>query len=247
MITTTAAPPIAEPTSDPRRGVRAGWGRGVGPWTLRIAVLFAGLFLYGLSAAMLLGSGLGAMPWDVLHEGVALHSPLSVGVVSIVVAALVLLAWAPIRQRPGLGTVCNVVLIGTVIDLMWPVIGSPQQWWAKVALMLGGIVLNAVATVMYIGADLGPGPRDGLMTGLVRRTGRSIRLVRSTIELTVVLVGWLLGGPLGIGTVLYAIAIGPLIQLVARRSPLPAMPGAGVRKRRGSSDAACSSSTRGSC
>jgi uncharacterized membrane protein YczE len=137
-----------------------------------------------------------------------------------VVGAVVLLAWIPLRQRPGLGTVSNVVVIGLAVDATLAVLPAPSGLAARVGLVVAGVLLNAVATVAYIGVHLGPGPRDGLMTGLVRRTGRSVRLVRTSIEATVVLTGWLLGGTLGVATVVYALAIGPLVHVLLPRLAL---------------------------
>jgi uncharacterized membrane protein YczE len=180
----------------------------------RLVQLYAGLALYGASMALIIRSTLGNMPWDVLHQGLAERSGLTIGVVSIVVGAVVLLAWIPLRQRPGLGTVSNVVVIGVAVDATLAVVPAPGALPLRVGLLVAGVLLNAVATAAYIGVHLGPGPRDGLMTGLVRRTGGSVRLVRTSIEVVVVLTGWLLGGTLGAGTVLYALAIGPLVQLL---------------------------------
>ena len=180
----------------------------------RLVQLYAGLVLYAVSMALLLRSTLGNMPWDVLHQGLAERTGWSIGRITIVVGALVLLSWIPLRQRPGLGTVSNVVVIGLVVDGALAAVPAPSELPWRVSLLVAGLLLNALATAAYIGVDLGPGPRDGLMTGLVRRTGGSVRLVRTSIEVAVVLTGWALGGTLGIGTVLYAIAIGPLVQLL---------------------------------
>ena len=185
--------------------------------TRRLVQLCAGLVLYGVSMALLVRSGLGVMPWDVLHQGLARQLGWSLGVVTMVVGALVLLAWVPLRERPGLGTVSNVVVIGLALDVALAVLPEPSSLPLRVALVPAGILLNAVATAAYIGVHLGPGPRDGLMTGLVRRTGRSVRLVRTSIEVTVVVLGWLLGGTLGVATVLYALAIGPLVHALLPR------------------------------
>jgi len=185
--------------------------------TRRLVQLYAGLVLYGVSMALLVRSGLGVMPWDVLHQGLARQLGWSLGVVTIVVGALVLLAWIPLRERPGLGTVSNVVVIGLALDVALAVLPEPSSLPLRVALVPAGILLNAVATAAYIGVHLGPGPRDGLMIGLVRRTGRSVRLVRTSIEVTVVVLGWLLGGTLGVATVLYALAIGPLVHALLPR------------------------------
>lgn len=178
----------------------------------RIPQLFLGLVLYGVSMALLVRGALGVLPWDVLHQGLALHLPLSFGQVIIVTSLVVLLLWLPLRQPPGLGTVANAVVIGLVVDpvLLW--LDEPSGLLPRIALAAAGIVLNGVATAMYIGAQLGPGPRDGLMTGLAQRTGRSIRLVRTILEAVAVAAGWLLGGVLGVATIAYALLIGPLTQ-----------------------------------
>jgi uncharacterized membrane protein YczE len=183
----------------------------------RLIQLYAGLALYGVSMALMLRSTLGNMPWDVLHQGIAHRLGWSLGTVTIVVGALVLLGWIPLRQLPGLGTVSNVVVIGVAVDAALAVVPAPSSLPLRVVLLAAGVLLNAVATASYIGVHLGPGPRDGLMTGLVRRTGGSVRLVRTAIEVAVVATGWLLGGTLGIGTVVYAIAIGPLVQVLLPR------------------------------
>ena len=196
----------------------------------RLAQLMVGLVLYGASMGMMVESHLGLDPWDVFHDGVARRLPLSFGAVVIVTGVAVLLLWVPLRQVPGLGTVANAVVIGVATDATLHLLDRPGNLAARAALLVGGIVLNGLAGALYIGAQLGPGPRDGLMTGLVRRTGLSVRLVRTSIELTVLAVGFLLGGTLGVGTVLYALAIGPLLQvflphtvvrLEERRSPDP--------------------------
>jgi uncharacterized membrane protein YczE len=178
----------------------------------RLTQLAIGLCLYGLSMAMMLRSMLGLNPWDVFHSGLATRVPITFGQVTIIVGAFVLLLWWPLRQRPGLGTVDNVFVVGLAADAGLAVISEPTALPARILLLVGGVVLNGVATGLYIGSQLGPGPRDGLMTGFSRSTGLSLRLVRTTIELTVLAVGWLLGGTVGLGTVLYAVAIGPLSQ-----------------------------------
>ena len=183
----------------------------------RLVQLYAGLLLYGFSMALLVRSGLGVTPWDVLHQGLARQLGWSLGTLVIAVGVLVLLAWIPLRERPGVGTVSNVVVLGLALDASLAVLPPSLPLGARLALVPAGIVLNAVATAAYIGVHLGPGPRDGLMTGLVRRTGRSVRLVRTSIEVTVVALGWLLGGTLGVATVLYALAIGPLVHLLLPR------------------------------
>jgi uncharacterized membrane protein YczE len=178
----------------------------------RLAQLYIGLPLYGLSSGLLVRSRLGLDPWDVLHQGIARHTGIKIGTVLIIVGAVVLLGWIPLRQRPGLGTLSNLVLIGVALNLSLTYLPSEAPLIVRVAEMFGGIGLCGVATGMYIGANFGPGPRDGLMTGLARRTGRSIRFTRTAIELTVLTSGWLLGGNVGIGTVLFALLIGPLAQ-----------------------------------
>ncbi|MDG4805278.1 hypothetical protein O7634_00715 [Micromonospora sp. WMMD1120] len=180
----------------------------------RLSQLYLGLVLYGLSMALMIRSHLGLDPWDVFHQGVAERTGLSFGTVTIGVGALVLLLWIPLRQRPGLGTVSNVVVIGLVVDATLALMPATDPLGLRIALLVTGIVANGAATALYLGARLGPGPRDGLMTGLVaRRPGLSVRLVRTVIEVTVLALGWLLGGTVGVGTVAYALAIGPLTQL----------------------------------
>ncbi|WP_418955931.1 YczE/YyaS/YitT family protein [Streptomyces tritici] len=182
----------------------------------RLTQLYVGLALYGASSALLVRGGLGLEPWGVLHQGLAERTGLTIGTVSIVVGAVVLLLWIPIRQKPGLGTVSNVFVIGVAMDATLALVPDAQGLPLRIALMLLGIVLNGLATGLYIAARFGPGPRDGLMTGLHRLTGRSIRLVRTAIEVAVVVSGFLLGGSLGVGTVLYALSIGPLAQFFLR-------------------------------
>ena len=181
----------------------------------RLLKLFLGLTAYGVSMVMMLQSDLGLMPWDVLHQGIALQGDWPMGRVTIAVSVVVLLLWIPIRQKPGFGTVSNAIVIGLVFDTVNGQIGDrllDATIATRMALLIGGILLNAVATAAYLGAHLGPGPRDGLMTGLVRRTGRSVRLVRTLIEGSVMVSGVLLGGTLGVGTIAYVLLIGPLIQ-----------------------------------
>jgi uncharacterized membrane protein YczE len=188
----------------------------------RLVQLYLGLALYGFSMALMVRAELGVMPWDVLHQGLARSLGGSLGTVSMVVGALVLLLWVPLRQRPGVGTLSNVVGIGLSVDASLAVLPDVgDNLLLRALLVVAGIVLNAVATAAYIGVRLGPGPRDGLMTGLVRRTGWSVRLVRTSIEVAVVAVGWLLGGTLGVATVLYALAIGPLVQPLLTRFTVP--------------------------
>ncbi|MFF5342993.1 YitT family protein [Streptomyces althioticus] len=192
----------------------------------RLFQLYAGLALYGASSALLVRSGLGLEPWNVLHQGLSERTGLSMGVVLTALGALILLLWLPLRQRPGLGTVSNVLVIGAAMDATLAVVPDAHGMAVRVALMASGIALNGAATGLYIAARFGPGPRDGLMTGLHQRTGVSVRLVRTAIEITVVVTGFVLGGTVGVGTVLYAVAIGPLAQLFLRVFAVPA-PGEG--------------------
>ncbi len=190
----------------PREQLRAG------KLPRRLTQLMIGLTLYGLSMAMMIRGALGLDPWDVFHAGLASRVPLTFGQVTIVVGALVLVLWWPLRQWPGFGTIANVVVIGVAADVGLGLLSTPDALWARGLLLAFGIVLNGLAGGLYIGSQLGPGPRDGLMTGFARRTGLSIRVVRTTIEIVVLVVGWVLGGPVGVGTVLYAVSIGPLVQ-----------------------------------
>jgi uncharacterized membrane protein YczE len=178
--------------------------------TRRLTQLLLGLGLYGVSLAFVLRAGLGLAPWDVLHQGLAEHLDATVGQMVIAVSFVVLLLWIPLRERPGFGTFANAVLVGVFVDLTLLVLDPADGWPARVLLLLLGVLLNGLATALYIGASLGPGPRDGLMTGMVRRTGHSVRLIRTVIEVTVLVVGFLLGGTVGVGTLLYAFAIGPV-------------------------------------
>lgn len=191
----------------------------------RLVQLYVGLALYGASSALLVVSGLGLEPWNVLHQGLAELTGLTIGVVSIIVGAAVLLLWIPLRQRPGLGTVSNVFVVGLAMDGTLALVPDAHGLAVRIPLLLAGIVLNGAATGLYISANFGPGPRDGLMTGLHRLTGRSIRLMRTVIEVTVVAAGFALGGTVGIGTLLYALAIGPLAQLFLRVFAAPSASG----------------------
>lgn len=179
---------------------------------LRLLSLFTGLTLFGISMAMLIQSGLGMLPWDVLHYGIARHLPVTIGTVVVGVSLLLLLLWIPMREMPGLGTIANALWIGVVLDLTLLVLPPAEHLGWRIAFMLGGIVINGVGTAMYIGAQLGPGPRDGLTTALSRLLPVSLRVVRTGIEVTVALVGWLLGGVIGVATVLFAFSTGPLTQ-----------------------------------
>jgi len=178
----------------------------------RFLALFTGLALYGLSVSLLVVADLGLDPWDVLHQGIARRTGISIGISTIVISAVVLLLWIPLRQRPGLGTLSNAVLIGVAMDVSLALLPRPGAMAWRVTFMIVGIVLNGLATGLYIGAGMGPGPRDGLMTGLAARGG-SIRVVRTAIELSVLAIGFVLGGSVGVGTVAYALSIGPLAHL----------------------------------
>ena len=179
----------------------------------RLPQLYVGLVAYGVSLAMMVRGDLGLAPWDVMHSGLAAHLPLTLGQAVVLMSFVVLVAWIPLREVPGLGTISNALVIGFAADATLGLLERPSMIVLRVLLMAGGILLCGLATALYMGAQLGRGPRDGLMTGLARRTGLSLRLVRTLLELSVVIVGLLLGGHLGVGTILYAFALGPLTQL----------------------------------
>lgn len=178
----------------------------------RSAQLLTGLSLYGVTAAMLVLAGLGLDPWDVLHQGLSRTFGLGIGTWVILISCVVLVAWWPLHQRPGAGTIANAILVGAVIDLVLSLAHAPRDLWARVTLLAGGVIGNGIATGLYIGAGLGPGPRDGLSVGISAR-GHSMRVVRTAIEATVLVTGVLLGGTVGVGTVLYALAIGPITHV----------------------------------
>jgi uncharacterized membrane protein YczE len=186
----------------------------------RLAQLYAGLVLFGVSMALMIRARLGLDSWDVLHQGIARRSGVQFGWVVIAIGAAVLLLWVPLRQRPGIGTISNVIVVGLAVDAALDVMPAPGAMPARIALLVSGVVVNGVATGLYIGAGLGPGPRDGLMTGLAAR-GHSIRVVRTAIEVTVLAGGWLLGGSVGVGTVLYAVTIGPLAHYFIPHLSIP--------------------------
>ncbi|SKB67637.1 hypothetical protein SAMN05660916_02086 [Arthrobacter sp. 31Cvi3.1E] len=192
--------------------------------TRRITQLLIGLAMYGISLAMFIRAGLGLDPWDVFHQGLSQKTGLSIGVVVIAVSFLVLLLWIPLRQMPGIGTIANAVLVGLFADLGLWLIPSFSHLGGQIAMLAGAVILNGIASACYIGARLGPGARDGLMTGLVRRTGWSVRLVRAGIEVVVLAVGFLLGGSVGVGTVVYALAIGPIVQVLLPKFMVPERP-----------------------
>ena len=205
-MSTTVQPRIALSDLGPIAQLRAGrLGR-------RLVQLYAGLLLYGFSIALMVRSDLGLAPWDVLHSGLTRWFPIDIGQALVLVSFVVMLAWIPLREMPGVGTISNAIVIGLSTDVFLALLAAPGTLWLRVVLLLSGVVLQGAATAAYIGAELGRGPRDGLMTGLARRTGRSLRLVRTLMELSVVALGLLLGGVAGLGTILYALAIGPLSQ-----------------------------------
>lgn len=183
---------------------------------LRMTQLLVGLVLYGVSDSLLVLAHLGIDPWDVFQQGLALHTGIPIGTWAILVGIAVLALWIPLRQRPGLGTILNVVVVGGVMDLVLAHVAPPTALAARIVLLIFGVGINGLATGLYIGAGLGPGPRDGLMVGLAAR-GLSIRLVRTSIEVTVLVAGWFLGGNVGFGTLLYALSIGPLAQIFIPR------------------------------
>ena len=178
----------------------------------RLIQLYVGLALYGASLAMMVRGDLGLAPWDVLHSGLIRHVPITLGQAVVVMSFVVLVLWIPLKEMPGIGTISNAVVVGLAADATLWLLDRPGPLTLRIALMVGGIALCGIATALYIGAQLGRGPRDGLMTGLTRRTGLSIRLVRTVLEVSVVVIGLLLGGVLGLGTIAFAFAIGPITQ-----------------------------------
>ena len=200
----------------------------------RLVQLVLGLFVYGVALAMMVRAAVGVAPWDVLSLGLVNHLPIGFGAATVAISFVVLLLWIPLRQRLGIGTVANALLIGPSADVAMHVIPPAANVWFGAAMFLAGLVVLAFATAVYIGADFGPGPRDGLMTGIVRVSGWPIWVARTLIEGSVLLIGWLLGGPVGLGTVAFAFGVGPLIQRFlppvarwrARRSAALATPGA---------------------
>jgi len=190
--------------------------------TRRFAQLFVGLFLYGIAIAAMVRAEIGVAPWEVLTQGLSNQTGLSFGLLTNLIGAVVLLLWIPIRQKPGLGTVMNVLLIGPSAQLGLWLIPHPDSMVLRIALFAGGLLLLAVATGLYIGARFGPGPRDGLMTGIHHRWGGKLWVIRTSIEVSVVAVGWMLGGNVGAGTVAFALLIGPLVGITLPRLAVPA-------------------------
>jgi uncharacterized membrane protein YczE len=188
----------------------------------RVPQLFAGLLLYGVSMALMIESGLGLNPWDVFHQGLSEVTGISFGWIVLLVGVPVLLLWIPLRQRPGVGTVANLVVVGFAADATLALLPAGESMPARVGLLVSGILLNGFASGLYIGSRMGPGPRDGLMTGLAARFPTvSLRVIRTGIELTVLGAGFLLGGTVGVGTIAYALAIGPLVHLFLPKLSVP--------------------------
>jgi uncharacterized membrane protein YczE len=194
-------------------------------WTRRIAQLAIGLLLYGVAIALMVRAGIGVAPWDVLTQGLVNVTGLSFGLITILVGIAVLLLWIPIRQRPGVGTLANAIVVGPAAQLALELIPEQESLWVRIPLFVAGLALLAVATGLYVGARLGPGPRDGLMTGLHGRFGWPVWAVRSAIEVTVLAIGWLLGGNVGVGTLAFALLIGPMVGVTL---PLLRVPEAGA-------------------
>jgi len=193
-------------------------------FTRRIAQLLIGLFLYGLALAMMLRAGIGVGPWDVLSQGIMNRTGIPFGWVTNLLGALVLLLWIPLRQRPGVGTVANVLLLGTSAQVGLAFIPEQTVLWMRIVLFAAGLLLLAVATGLYIGASFGPGPRDGLMTGINKRFGVPIWAARTVVEVSVLAVGWMLGGNVGVGTLAFALLIGPLCNLTIPLLRVPLAP-----------------------
>ncbi|WP_103500269.1 MULTISPECIES: YitT family protein [unclassified Streptomyces] len=207
--------------TEPEDGAPAGAGSASRRLPRRAAQLVVGLVLYGASVALMVPAGLGLSPWDVFHQGAAERIGLSIGTTAILASVAVLLLWIPLRERPGVGTLSNVVVVGLSMDATLALLPEMTTLSVRVPVLLLAVVLNGAATGMYIATRFGPGPRDGLMTGLHRVSGRSVRLVRTAIEAVVLSAGFLLGGTAGVGTALYALAIGPLAQLFLRLFEVP--------------------------
>lgn len=207
---------VSRPSGAPLLALTPGEQLRAGRLPRRMTQLMIGLILYGLSMAMQVRSTLGLDPWNVFHEGLTRRTGASFGTIVFLVGVGVLLLWIPLRQWPGLGTIANIVVIAVATDVSLALLTVPDSLAGRIALLIGGIILNGIAGGLYIGSQLGPGPRDGLMTGLVRRTGWSVRLTRTGIEVIVLASGFLLGGTLGLGTIVYALTIGPLVQFFLR-------------------------------
>ena len=187
------------------------------PFGARLGRCVVGLLVCGLGIALIVAGDIGLAPWDVMHDGISERTGMPIGTAIIVVGFALLLVWIPLRVRPGIGTILNAIEIGLAVDLLLPLLPEPDHWLPRLALMASGVVTFGVGTGLYIGAGLGPGPRDGLMTGLAARTGYSLRLVRTVIEIAVLIAGWALGGTPGIGTAVFALSIGPIVQFFLHR------------------------------
>lgn len=183
--------------------------------------LMVGLTVFGAGIGAMIRSDLGLPPWDVFHQGVSFRTPLSIGTATIATSFVVLLGWIPLRERPGVGTLANAVTIGVVVDVFLALVGEPANGWERWGLLLGGLAVVGIGSGLYIGARLGPGPRDGLMTGIAKR-GPSIRLARTGVEALVLATGWALGGTVGVGTLVFALGIGPIVQFFLPRFDLAA-------------------------
>jgi uncharacterized membrane protein YczE len=181
--------------------------------TRRVIQLLVGLVLYGAGCALTLEAGFGVDPWTVLAQGISIHTGIGIGWVTNILGFLVLLLWIPLHQRPGIGTIANILLVGTSIQLTLAVVPPIDGFLARLAVFVAGVLAVALASGLYIGAHFGPGPRDGLMTGMHTRLGWPVWLCRASVEVTVLIVGWFLGGTVGIGTVVFALSIGPLVHL----------------------------------
>jgi uncharacterized membrane protein YczE len=178
--------------------------------------LLTGLVCFGIGIAFMKQSQLGLSPWEVLHDGLAKVSGAQIGTVSILIGVLVLLLWIPIREKPGIGTILNILIVGTVTNLTLVITPAANQLLLQIFWLVTGLLIIGLGSALYLGSRLGAGPRDGLMMAFHRRSGRSIRLVRSIIEISVLLIGWLIGGTVGIGTLAFAFGIGPIIQFMFR-------------------------------
>ena len=182
----------------------------------RIIRCVIGLAFFGIGISMVMDARIGAPPWDVFHQGVADRVDREVGTVIIATGAVLMLLWIPLRQKPGIGTILNAIEIGLVANVALAILPRPDSVLVQVPMMLGGVVVTAIGSGLYIGSGLGPGPRDGIMTGLAVR-GVPLRIARTGIEITVLVVGWFLGGQVGVGTVAFAVLIGPLVQVFLPR------------------------------
>jgi uncharacterized membrane protein YczE len=213
----------------PARSVPVTRWRSPGRWSPRptsLVVLLVGLWTFGTGEALLVRSGLGVSPWTVLAQGLSVVLPMSIGAATFLVSAVVLLLWIPLRERPGLGTVANALVIAVALQVGVTVLPQPGHWPGQLAFVLGGIALVGLGSGLYLTTDLGPGPRDGWMTGVHQRTGWPVARVRLGIEISVLTLGWLLGGTVGLGTVLFAVLIGPAVaQGLAIARVLGAVPG----------------------